>query len=156
MFPGQKGAQVQTPWPRLAPTGSGGHICGPWGPTALPASQGLQVGLLGLSPQEGGPGVWAWGSRGAVCGHTGAPGERPPGAHEGVFLGGSEPSALCWTLLPLFMQASVAAGTGTTRPAVQAGASSPRAPRGGDTCGKWATGLDGCEQNGVASVGLQM
>lgn len=96
---------------------------------ALPATQGLQGVLLGSSPQEGGPGVWAWGPRGAVCGHTGAPGERPPGAHEGVFLGVSEPSALCRTLLPLFMQASAAVGTGTTRPAVQAGAGSPQGPQ---------------------------
>lgn len=41
----------------LAQTGARrlrGHICGPWGPTALPASQGLQVGFQGLSPWEGG------------------------------------------------------------------------------------------------------
>ena len=135
MFPGQKGAQVQTPWPRLAPAGSGGHICGPRGPAALPASQGLQVGLLGSSPQEGGPGVWAWGPRGAVCGHTGAPGEWPHGALEGVFLAGSEPSAPCRTLPPLFMQASAAAGMGTIRSAVQARAGSPQGPqRWGHMC----------------------
>lgn len=46
--------------------GSGGHICGPWGPTALPASQGLQVGFQGLSPREAGQEAWAWGPRGVA------------------------------------------------------------------------------------------
>ena len=41
-------------------------------------------------------------------------------------------------------------------PLSRLGQAAPRAPRGGGTCAKWATGVDGCEQDGVPSVGLQM
>ena len=74
----------------------------------------------------------------------GAPGEWPLGGHGRVFLGGSE------ALNPLaercFLPSHRPQGLRVLELPVllsRLGRAAPRAPRGGDTCGKWATGVDG-------------
>lgn len=157
MFAGHKGAQVQTLWPRLAPAASGGHVCGPWSPPGHPGPAG---GAPGLEP----PGR---GARSVGLGATGG-GVWPPQpspAHQGSgHLVPTRESSL-ESLSPqpsagrCFLSSCRPQRLRALEPPVplsRLGQAAPRAPRGGDTRGKWATGVDGCEQDGVASVGLQM
>ena len=134
----------------LAQTGARrlrGHICGPWGPTALPASQGLQVGFQGLSPWEGGARSVGLGTVGGGMRLHGGSWGAATGAHERVFLGGSE------TLSPLARRCFLPShrpqwlqALELPVPLSRLAQAAPRAPRGGDTCGKSAPGVDGCEQ----------